>query len=184
MPGRNPHEAYRAFIEPIQHAASCLGPTKIVVSAGAAHQPDTEHSWMLNGQNGYSWRGWHFEAQMNYRIIRDERPGRGPWRVTTTAYRYRLAVPEHDVFRLHWHPAGNSPVKYPHAHLALSPAARMPDSLDAHLPTARMSFEQALRWAFEVGVEARVEDWRERLDRSEAPHLEHRTWSEGGASFS
>ena len=60
---------------------------------------------------GFSLHGWHFEGAMAYRLIEDE--ARGPWRVKTLLYRYRLAVPEHDVFRLHWHPSGLSPVTYP-----------------------------------------------------------------------
>jgi len=174
MPGRTPSEAFKAFIEPIELAASCLGQVKVVTSPGGRTAPNVEHSWSLNGMTGFSLHGWHFEGAMAYRLIEDE--ARGPWRVKTLLYRYRLAVPEHDVFRLHWHPSGLSPVTYPHLHAALEPRARMPDALDAHLITSRMTLEDALRWAFELGMPAARDDWRTRLEEAEAAHLRHRSW--------
>ncbi len=176
MPGRTPTDAVRAFLDPLEVAISCLGQAKITLSPGGKNTPDREHSWMLNGGNGYSRSGWHFEAQMGYRIIRTNEPDRGPWRVTTTAYRYRLAVPEHDLFRMHWHPAGNSPVDYPHLHAALGPERITEQALKAHLRTSRMTLEQAIRWSFEVGMPPACADWEERLDSAEKPHLERRSW--------
>jgi len=181
MPGRTPREAFQAFITPIKAASSCLGSVKVTVSPGGMSAPDTEHVWSLNGMGGFTAKGWHFEAAMGYTIIRDDRPDRGPWRVRTLQYRYRLAVPEHDVFRLHWHPNGLSPVNYPHLHAALEPKDRMPGSLDAHLATGRMTLEDALRWAFELGMPAARSDWAKRLDDAEAPHLRYRSWSKDPA---
>lgn len=129
---------------------------------------------------GVTARGWHFEAEMHYRIVEcdDER---GPWRVSTVAYRYRLAVLGKDVFRLHWHPTTKSPVTYPHLHAALAPADKMPGSLDAHLPTGRMTLEDAIRWAIGIGMPSARDDWRERLNEAEAKHLEFRSWSKDPA---
>jgi hypothetical protein len=177
MPGRNPHEAFEAFITPIKNASSCLGSVKVKVSAGGSTAPNMEHAWSLNGMNGFTTQGWHFEAGMGYTIIPDDRPNRGPWRVRTLQYRYRLAVLDHDVFRLHWHPNGRSPVTYPHLHAALEPKDRMPGSIDTHLPVGRMTFENALRWAFELGMPAARADWSERLAEAEAAHLRYRSWS-------
>jgi hypothetical protein len=130
---------------------------------------------------GFTTHGWHFEAAMGYMILLDDRPSRGPWRVRTLQYRYRLAVPEQDVFRLRWHPNGRSPVTYPHLHAALEPKDRMPTSLDAHLTTGRMTLEDALRWAFELGMPAARPDWRQRLEDAEAAHLQYRSWSKNPA---
>jgi hypothetical protein len=177
MPGRTPREAFEAFITPIERASSCLGSVKVTVSPGGRTAPEMEHVWSLNLMRGFAAKGWHFEAAMGYKITQDDAPGRGPWRVRTLAYRYRLAVPEHDVFRLHWHPNGHSPVTYPHLHAALEPKDRMPGSLDAHLATGRMTFENALRWAFELGMPAARADWSERLAEAEAAHLRYRSWS-------
>lgn len=178
MPGRNPAEAFRAFIEPLESAMSVLGPAKITVSPGGRNVPNKQHAWTLNNQRGYSSHGWHFEAQMMYQIIEDARPGYGPWRVTTKGYRYRLAVPTaREVFCMHWHPAGNSPVHAPHMHLALSPHDQMGDTLKKHLPTKRQTFEQAIRWAIELGLEPARDEWKELLEQAEQQHLKYRTWT-------
>lgn len=176
MPGRTPPEAFKAFIEPITSAVSCLGQAKITCSAGGQHAPEVDHAWSINNERGFSSAGFHFEAIMNYRIVPDDREQYGPWRVKTLAYRYRLAVPEHDVFRLHWHPAGVSRVNYPHLHAALSPMEKLTNSLDAHLPTDRMSLERAMQWAFELGMPAKRDDWPDVLAAAEAKHLLYRSW--------
>jgi hypothetical protein len=163
MPGRTPHEAFEAFITPIERASSCLGSVKVKVSPGGSTAPNMEHAWSLNGIERVYDPRLALRGEHGYTIISDDRPGRGPWRVRTLQYRYRLAVPEHDVFRLHWHPNGRSPVTYPHLHAALEPKERMPGSLDAHLTTGRMTLEDALRWAFELGMPAARDDWPKRL---------------------
>lgn len=177
MPGRTPAEAFRAFIEPLESAVSVLGAAKITVSSGGRQVPDKPHAWTLNGGRGYTTGGWFFEADMQYRIRRDDAPGRGPWRVTTLAYRYRLAVVDMDVFRMHWHPDGNSPAKSPHLHVRLAPVERVGDTLQHHLNTERQTFENALRWAIQVGMPPARSDWSDLLDQAEAAHLRHRSWS-------
>jgi hypothetical protein len=113
---------------------------------------------------------------MQYRIISDDRQP-GQWRISTLAYFYKLAVvPGHDVFRLHWHPAGSSSVTYPHLHANLSPQERLAGSLRAHLETDRMTLERALRWAFELGMPAARDDWAKRLRETEQLHLQYRSW--------
>jgi hypothetical protein len=90
--------------------------------------PDTEHSWTLNEMRGVRQGGWPVHGNMGYPIIRDDRPDRGPLRVRTLQYRYRLAVFNQEVFRLHRHLNGRDPVTYPHVHVALEPKDRMPGS--------------------------------------------------------
>lgn len=178
MPGRTPAEAFRAFIEPIQEALSCLGQAKAQSSPGGRTEPNQDHAWMINRGNGFTVKAWHFSAEMGYRIIRDET--NGPWRVHTTGYRYRLSVAGQDVFRMHWHPNSKSPIRYPHLHANLSPKQQLAESLGAHLETDRMSLERALRWAFELGMPPGRADWEQCLQRSEELHLQHRTWARGG----
>lgn len=180
MPGRTAPDAFQAFLEPLISAVSVLGQAKIVVSPGGRQASDIDHSWTLNGERGYSSRAWHFEAAMKYRIIQDGRPTYGPWRVTTRAYRYRLAVAGEDVFRMHWHPDGNSPVTGPHMHVAFAPASHVGDSLREHLPGERQTFENAIRWAIAAGLPPARTDWQDLLDQAERAHLEHRSWSGGG----
>ena len=173
MPSRNPHKAFEAFIEPIRRAAGCLATCHVTPSPGGGHAPDVEHAWTLNGGIGVTARGWHFEAGMKYVII----PEDDGYRVTTRAYRYRLARAGHDIWRLHWHPGGDSDIAYPHAHVALAgtpqPARNL---LTAHLPTPRMTFEQAVRWSAEVGFPMLRDNYEDVLAEGEAAHLVHRSW--------
>jgi hypothetical protein len=119
--------------------------------------------------------GWHFEAQMHYELIRDD--GAAQWRVSTRAYRYRLAHVGHDIFRIHWHPAGVSTYHLPHVHLSLISRDEQLTTLDEHLPTGRLTFEDAIEWAIETGVPRARDDWRDVLAFSRERHLEHRSWS-------
>lgn len=140
--------------------------------------PDTTHAWTLNGFTGMTFPGgWHFEAQMHYRFVRDDELQGGPWRVTTEAYRYRLALLGADLFRIHWHPSGNSSIEYPHLHAALAGGELLANSLEAHLRMPRMAFEDAIRWALELGVPAHREDWSEVLDNAVQNHLHYRSWA-------
>lgn len=162
---------------PLKQAVACLGPAKIVPSPGGRGTLNTTHAWTLNGFTGMTFTGgWHLEAQMHYRFLLDDALESGPWRVTTEAYRYRLAMQGEDLFRIHWHPAGNSAVTYPHLHAALAGGEKLANSLDAHLRMPRMAFEDAIRWALELGVPASRPDWSNVLDSSVKGHLEHRSW--------
>ncbi len=118
---------------------------------------------------------------MHYRFVKDLELPTGPWRITTVAYRYRLALLGSDLFRIHWHPGGRSPVTYPHLHAGLAgPEDMVGKSLDAHLPVPRLPFEFAVQWAIEVGVPPARDDWQGELDACVGPHLEHRSWSQRG----
>jgi hypothetical protein len=173
MPGRTPHDAFESFIESIRQAAGCMAACHVTPSPGGSHTPNVEHGWALNRGNGVTARGWHFEAAMKYLII----PFEEGYRVTTVAYRYRLARVGHDIWRLHWHPGGASDVAYPHVHAALSGTEQPANNLlSAHLPTPRMTFEQSVRWSAETGYPMLRDDYEEVLAAGEEAHLRHRTW--------
>jgi hypothetical protein len=172
LPGRTPQAAFDAFIGPIEGAVSCLGQGKIVCTAGRS-QPGGVRAWSLNGDAGMTFGGgWHFEAQMHYEVIPAEEPA-GEWRVTTRAYRYRIARSGVDLVRIHWHPMGRSTYRDPHVHL---PALTMAEGETAHLPVGRITFEDAVEWAIGLGIKPARSDWRSVLDRSRGPHVQHRSW--------
>lgn len=106
-------------------------------------------------------QGWHFEAQMHYEIITDDRPGYGPFRVTTRAYRYRFARAGQDVARFHWHPLGKSSHIEPHMHLALVRVGMDEDTRDVHLPSPRFTFESAISWAIQLGWPPAQDDFKD-----------------------
>lgn len=117
--------------------------------------------------------GLHFEAQMHYRIIRTE----DGWRITTLAYRYRLARAGIDLFRMHWHPVGNSPFKLPHFHLNLEGRDFTDGTEEQHFPSGRMTFEDAVHWAILAGVRPARSDWEAVLNEGREVHIRHRSWS-------
>ncbi|NCT90268.1 hypothetical protein GXB85_04775 [Cellulomonas sp. APG4] len=168
MPGRTPPEAFEAFIEPIRRALSCLGPAKITLSQHGRQVGDTR-AWTLNNGLGLAMRGgWHLDATMHYEIIPTQ--DTSAWRVTTRAYRYRVACADAELVRMHWHPSGNSPHTLPHLHIPALAAATH------HLPVTRLTFEDAIEWAISLGAPPAREDWRDVLGETRALHIEHRSW--------
>lgn len=113
--------------------------------------------------------------RMRYKIIEHG----GGYRVTTLAYDHLLMQSSGEVIvNFHWHPDGSSHEKKPHLHVGSSQLAR--DAVltsKIHVPTGRISVEQVIRQAIEFGAEPFGDNWEKRLDQSEAPFREHRTWS-------
>lgn len=176
MPGRTPAEAFDAFVDPLQEALGCLASAKITPAQGC-RKPGGDRSWSINFPRGLTLKdGWHFEAEMMYRIIEDRRPGADPWRVSTRAYRYRISNCDIDVVRMHWHPGGQSPFKAPHFHIPNLPGGSMGEK--GHLPVSRVTFEDAVEWVIVLSGQSARDDWRAVLDRTRDTHLEHRSWSD------
>lgn len=180
MPGATPTEAVRAFVEPLQSALGCVARGKITVSPNGYDRMGVTHSWSINGGDGAPvGKGLNLFGGMQYRIITEDEEGYGPFRVTTEGYMYALERDERELFALHWHPSGVSNVTGPHLHLG-DPilTAESPINSKAHLPTARMTFEQAIRWAIEFGTPPLCADWEQRLALAEGAHLIFRSWSQ------
>lgn len=94
---------------------------------------------------------------------------------------YALTLFEHsgrELLAFHWHPAGRSPVGYPHLHVSAALRGTTPSGevailpLDkVHLPTGFVSLADVVRLLVaELGATPVVGDWRERLERA-APML-------------
>ena len=176
MPGRTPSEAFDAFIDPLQEALGCLGSGKITPSP-AARQPGAVRAWSINLERGLALQdGWHFEAEMHYEIIRNDRAGGDNWRATTRAYRYRISNCDKDLVLMHWHPVGRSPFKQPHLHIPELSGGSSGEK--GHLPVSRVTFEDAIEWVITMSGQAARSDWRAVLDRTRQKHLEHRSWSD------
>ncbi|MGQ0838138.1 hypothetical protein [Actinokineospora sp.] len=137
------------------------------------------YDWSLNSAAGMRLtQTGTFFAAMHFEIV-DADPAQhddqhqGAYRCSTRAYNYKLSTPRGaDHWRIHWHPAGRSPVKEPHIHL--------PPDLGRHLPTGRITFEKALVWLIEFDAPLRVDrnDALTELASVEADHLLHRSWSD------
>lgn len=112
-----------------------------------------------------------------YRIVEEPGP-RGPWRVQTAGYSYIIHGEEgHELFAYQWQPHGRSPVTTPHLHLGSgldAPDTQLPK---VHLPTGRVSIEEVIRLAIELGAAPLREDWEEVLKTTEDAFVRWRTWA-------
>lgn len=185
MPGRNPREAVEQFLAPLQQAAGVLGTCRLTTSRGArGPRVGDPHSWLLNGGAGLQLRlrngvPARFEAAMYWKVVSDDEPQYGPFRVTTLGYNYRLVLDDgRELWALHWHPAGRSPAIQPHLHLGPNVVEDVEVSAGGHLPTPRMTFEQSIRWVISFGAAPAHLDWEDRLALAETPHLLFRRWSQ------
>jgi hypothetical protein len=185
MPGRSAYEAYEAFVAPLASALSCIAVAKIQPSQGGKNVLHEDHNLHITGVANDQYvrlkgePAFELRARMVYRLIEDPRPAYGPLRVTTKSYDYslRLATGQ-GVFDYHWHPDGNSHETRPHLHIGSSQLAA--DGVIAkkrHLHTGRITFESVIRTVIEIGATPLREDWENRLNAAEWPHIQHRSWS-------
>ncbi|MBP2422060.1 hypothetical protein [Microbacterium imperiale] len=170
MPGRTPAEAHRAFVEPLEAAVACLGLAKITFSNGGAYNVHKDHAWNLGrlGAGMVFPGGYCFRAAMKYRFV----PHETGWRVTTLEYIYSLSVADEVLWAMHWHPVGDSHETRPHLHMAIPGAG----GARAHRPVPRMTFEEAVEWVIESGIDPARDDWMDVLTKSKQLHVLHRTW--------
>jgi hypothetical protein len=177
LPGRNPAEAARAFLDPLRVALGCVAHARI--TAGE-QMPGKTLLWTINGGTGAALsNGRLLHASMRYRLIEDDGEGRGPWRATTEGYIYKITEADGaELVQWHWHPDGASDERDPHYHFAAAVLA--PDGIftpKTHVPSPRVTFEEVVRRSIDwAGAAPLCDDWRDRLDLAEAPHRLYRTW--------
>ncbi len=172
------------FLEPIELALSCIAIAKInVPKGGLSPRVGDQHQWIINNGAGVELLNdgpalWLF-ATMYWEAIEDDREGYGPFRVRTLGYDYSLVQGENtEIWAMHWHPKGRSWEVRPHLHLGdVILADDAPINSKSHLTTGRMTFETAIRWAIEFGVEPLRDDYDDHLTLAETPHMLYRTWS-------
>jgi hypothetical protein len=112
-----------------------------------------------------------------YRIIEDDPTTRGPWRVQSVGYSYILhGEGGKELFAYQWHPGGPSPITSPHVHIGTGLGLTDLSVPKLHVPTARVSLEQVIRLAIELGAEPIRDDWDEVLRASEDAFIEWRSW--------
>lgn len=154
---------------------SCV--TKAVLNvSGGTYASDRPHvltfgdglPQKLKGANVY------LVITQSYRVIQEEDPDRGPWRVTIDQYVYTLrALRGRDksekpatLLSYQWHPKPGERYSYPHLHLgpasgigsSASAAARLTDK--SHVPTGRVAVEDVVRFAItQLNVEPLRDDW-------------------------
>lgn len=173
MPGDSPYAAVQAFTEPIQRAIACVGHHKVSVSPGGKQDLGKTH--LLHVNDGYGvdlGDGFHLDVSIHYRITKQEARS---FKVDTEYYAHTLFHDDVEVFAMHWHPDGSSPYQDPHLHMR-------PHGLElathrAHLPTRRMTVEDAIEWSIGLGVTPERDDWETIIGNSRDTHLDNATWT-------
>lgn len=106
-------------------------------------------------------------------VLRQVEDERGPWKVSTRGYWYRIDDEDGEFLAWHWHPLGLSRERRPHLHVY-----RDPYDGRLHLPTARVGVEAVVRLLVdELDVQPRRDDWVDVVDEAERAFLQWRSWS-------
>lgn len=171
VPGRNPAEAVREYLEPLQQSLSCLSEKCILRPSGyglgcvlavTLSQPSAE--LITKGREIL-----HLAFVQQYSIVEPRWPFR--FKIRARAYFYGLEDRYHnEIIAYHWHPE-TSRCQFPHFHVGKHAIGKV------HFPTGRIAFEefcQLLITEFEVVPECR--DATEVLARNLQKFKDHKTW--------
>jgi hypothetical protein len=162
--GADPAAAVRAFVGDLQRAVSCLSPELWRVSPGGYRPTPRPHELSLGPGSPVRLRGerpFDLLARLRYRIVEGSEADRR-WQVATAAYTYSLAeAGGGELLVWHWHPAGPSPVAWPHLHVGGAALRRGSPVADAHVPPrAPVRLHDVLYLALsELGARPRRADW-------------------------
>lgn len=177
MAGRTQAEAVQNFLDPIQHALSCLT-NEIVDVKGGYHASTAPHVLTLSNQPARIGRDRRFTITVvvQYRVVEHE-GARGPWTVTTVAYYYTIGeVNGKELLGFHFHPHERSPITYPHLHVYSATGIDRHGLAKTHIPTGHVPLESVLRYVVtELGVTPLRRDWADVLDALQAVSEEWRT---------
>lgn len=173
MPGRTPHQACEAYLEPLRKAANCLSPAAHMVLHGD-RKLDALHYWELNTDSLQLTTDTGVTvsvvARQQVQVVEcDPAEHGGKYRVSTRAYEYALNLNGVDQFRFDWHPDGNSTEGRPHVHT--------PPDMRRHWIGGRVTFEDFIENCIEAGVTRARSGFREVLELSRSVHKQYRTWS-------
>ena len=184
MPGRTPHEAFSAFVNPLASALACIAKAKVEISPGGRDVMGVKHNLYITGRQNEGYlrlgrSGLELRARMYYAIIDEPREEYGPIRITTRGYDYSIrATDGRAVLDFHWHPLGRSHETRPHLHIG---SMQLRDDAvlanKQHVLTGRVTFESVIRQLIDMGVEPQLGDWSRRLDEGEGPHVLYRSWA-------
>jgi hypothetical protein len=160
--GATAREAVEEFLRPLRRVVSCVTPG-ILNIRGGYHLSARPHSVLIGDGLPVRLAGTGrlmFRMVHHYRVA--EASGeRSPWKVRTAAYYYSLDdFNEREVISYHWHPEGQSPIRFPHLHVGPGAGCQREEIGTAHCPTGRISVAEFLRFAIvDFRVEPLRDDW-------------------------
>jgi len=185
LSGKNSHQAVEAFVEPLNRARSTVTNAVLAVSPGG-YDPGGPHTLAFRAGSprlSTDYGDMTLTAIVGYSAVETKDPDRGPWKVKTESYIYRLTAADGaKVISFEWHPSGSSPVKTPHVQVGPAGLGQGLGDLGkllskAHIPTRRISMEQVLEFAIrELQVHYIRDDWEKVLMETYTAFEQWRTW--------
>lgn len=179
-PARTNSEARDRYTHYLQRSLSCVSKTAIWVTGptplgkrghlSLTTQPDPVPLTRSAGR-------LYLSASQSFHF-RPNPAARGQMKVSTDEYIYNLGESPDDprdyLLAWHWHPSVKSEC---HLHIRAT-VGKDVDLHKSHLPTARVSLEEVLRFLIqECGVRPARSDWESVLRDSQSRHETYRTWS-------
>lgn len=186
MAGRTLNNAYKNYLDPLKKAISCITDAVLIASV----QPnDLEleevYSLALKAGDSISLSGdsrISISVLQQFKLVKDERKDRGPYRVATSAYSYTIKEQDGvEIIAYHWHPKGISK-EFPHLHLKSGAKVQRPELTrtkgeSSHIPTGRVALEEFIRLLIECfSVPPRKENWENELQETKQKFDEYKNW--------
>jgi hypothetical protein len=164
MPGKSPHGAIEAFLEPLRASSSCLTKSQWIYTSPKGKPSGGLYTATLNGGDPVPIRCitgpklW-FEASIQFTVVErvvnklGARVGASErFKVSTRRYMYTISSPdEAEMMAYHWHPEAKGDVTFPHQHIT-GDGGGEGFNRKLHLRTGRMSFEDVLFNLIEMGA--------------------------------
>jgi hypothetical protein len=140
----------------------------VINVAGGYHPSPQPHTLLLNDGTPVHVSGGLIRVFQRYRVIEDQE-SRTSWRVAIVAYSYALdAEAGQELFSYQWHPAGPSPIEYPHVHIGADARAGHSALIRAHFPTGHVALGTFLRLLItDFAIPPRRRDWDRTLAKAE-----------------
>ncbi len=173
MAGRTLNDAYKNYLDPLKKAISCVTDAVLIASVRPNDlELEEVYSLALKAGDSVPLSGdsrISISVSQQLKLVEDERKGRGPYRVATSAYSY--TVEEQDgaeIIAYHWHPKGIGK-EFPHLHLKSGAKVQRPELTrtkgeSSHIPTGRVALEEFIRLLIECfSVPPQKKDWEEAL---------------------
>jgi hypothetical protein len=178
VPGKNPSEAAREYLTPLQQSLSCMSNDVIRPSSYdpnvllTATLSDISVELMTDQEEIlYLSFVQHFSIiEPAVRLFR--------YKVKTRAYYYGLENAAHkEILMFHWHPETTPENAFPHFHIGSGAGDFRPEIGDIHFPTSRIAFEEfCLLLINEFGVIPERSDAKIVLERNLSQFKKHRSW--------
>ena len=160
MPGKNPAEAVREYLAPLQQSMSCFG-NAVLRSDG--YDADVIHTATVQSPVVELITKSHEILNLVFvqHFALEKRILIG-WKVCTRSYYY--AVEDEagkEILAFHWHPDANpeNRILYPHMHIGAGAGRFRSEICEIHFPTPRIAFEEFGRMLIEdFGVDPERSD--------------------------